>query len=181
MIKFNATTRKTANVEFSYSESCKNVYKTFSVEIDGKRSNTVGLRAFLGRNPLVVMLSEDTPDIIGAKTYFWTPCGNASGRRSAERRRNDEVSGWLSDNGFTDSDINLNHLFVGQGRRRGESIGVDHTGYFFQKHGVKFHWTTFRQINIEVGRMKTVNSGLTAKQKRVRRAADLYIEVRAEA
>lgn len=34
-------------VFFSYSESCKNVYKSFSVTIKGKKSNSRGLQKYL--------------------------------------------------------------------------------------------------------------------------------------
>jgi len=34
--------------EFHYSESCKNVYKTFSVTRNGKRSNITAIRKMLG-------------------------------------------------------------------------------------------------------------------------------------
>ncbi len=34
--------------EFHYSESCKNVYKTFSVTSNGKRSNITAIRKILG-------------------------------------------------------------------------------------------------------------------------------------
>lgn len=38
------------------------------------------------------------PEILTANTYFWTPSGSASGRRSNERRRIGEVTAFVEAN-----------------------------------------------------------------------------------
>ena len=40
----------------------------------------------------------EIPSIMTANTYFWTPSGSASGRRSNEKRRNGEVAEFLAEN-----------------------------------------------------------------------------------
>ena len=46
---FSVCDAKIGNIEvhFSYSESCKNVYKTFSVYKDGKKSNILTIRKLI--------------------------------------------------------------------------------------------------------------------------------------
>ena len=93
MLKFQDG--KTAEVNFSYSESCKNVYKSFGVFIDGRKSNLTGLKRFLDH-------PDEIPSIIRANTYFWTPARNAGGRRANEKRHMDEVARWLKREGFSE-------------------------------------------------------------------------------
>jgi len=38
------------------------------------------------------------PDIMTANTYYWSPSGSASGRRSNEARRNGEVARFIAAN-----------------------------------------------------------------------------------
>ncbi len=38
------------------------------------------------------------PDILTANTYFWSPAGSASGRRSNEKRHNGEVERFIQAN-----------------------------------------------------------------------------------
>lgn len=38
------------------------------------------------------------PEILTANTYFWTPAGSASSRRSVEKRRNNEVAQFIEAN-----------------------------------------------------------------------------------
>jgi hypothetical protein len=80
-------------VKFDYNETCNHVYKHFSVTRNGKKSNIVGLRKHLS-DP------DNIPEIVTAKTYFWSSSNYASGRRSNERRRNQEVRTWLLSEGF---------------------------------------------------------------------------------
>jgi len=153
MIKFNENIKKLATVEFEYSESCSNIYKRFYVSIDGKRSNIVGLKKFL-------IDSDDIPYIVTANTYFWTPRGDAAIRRFREDKRREEVYFWLRREGFSD-EITLNQYFTG--RRRGERIGADNNGYFFEKFGEKYHWDKFSDIDIERGRQEIVKRVTLAK------------------
>ena len=77
-------------VEFDYSESCRNVYKTFKVYINNKKSNVKGLLKYV---------SNEVPNILTANTYFWNSCSNAASRRSNEQRKMNEVEQFfLSEN-----------------------------------------------------------------------------------
>jgi len=167
MIKFNEKLKKTVSVEFDYRESCAHVYKTFSVHIDGKKSNIVGLKKFLE-------VPEYIPDIIKANTYFWHPAGNASSRHWNETRNNEIVDNWLISEGFTALDISLNDHFPGIGRRRGETIGIDDAGYYFSKWGEKYHVEKYNQINsntIEIAR-----NAIIARKNEKRLSVDYMIK-----
>ena len=141
LVKFDEKTKKYCVVVWDWSESCRNVYKTFNVFINGKKSNIIGLKKWVDPDTI--------PDIITANTYFWTPGGSASSRRSNERRRTAEGIEWLESNGFAQY-TNLNHMI--SGRRRGEKIGLDTNGFVFEKSGEKYHFGSFKNIDLQVAR-----------------------------
>lgn len=80
-------------VVFSYDESCNNVYKTFNVYINNKKSNIRGLKKYLKD-------IDDIPEVITAKTFFWKPGRCADMRRRNEARIILEVESWLNSEGF---------------------------------------------------------------------------------
>lgn len=82
---------KTIQVGFSYSESCKNCYKSQYVIIDGKRSNIRGLKKYV---------KGELPFIMTASTFFWKSGSAASQRRHNEYKRESEVEAFLMENGF---------------------------------------------------------------------------------
>jgi len=167
MLKFNEKIKKSLSVEFNYSESCRNVYKSVGYAIDGRSTNLTGAKKFFDS-------PENIPGIIRANTYFWTPGGNTSARRSNERYRENEVKDWLKSEGFM-SEINLNKYFTG--RRRGENIGADGDGYFFEKFGERYHWEKFREVDIKKARREIVRRVKISKQiKKINRILKLNPE-----
>lgn len=51
-------------------------------------------------NATITSTTVEIPSILTAKTYFWSPAGNAAGRRSNEQRRLAEVENFLTSAGF---------------------------------------------------------------------------------
>lgn len=148
-------------VDFDYAESCRNVYKTFSVFRNGKKSNIRGLKKYL---------KTDTPHILTANCYFWLPSQNASGRRFNEDRRNTEAYNYFMSEGFTeDSRFYIDAPFT---LKRGETYGVDDQGYFFEYRKEQYHFgfkkvfeTDLEQARIAIRIRRENNIQNARKQK----------------
>jgi hypothetical protein len=141
LVKFDKKTKRYCVVNWDWSESCRNVYKRFEVFINGKKSNLTGLKNWVD--------TESIPDIVSANTYFWSPGGSASNRRSNERRRTQEGIDWLETNGFRRY-INIENEI--KGRRRGEKFGIDVDGFVFEKSGEKYHWDNLKNVDLQAAR-----------------------------
>ena len=92
MVAILNSEKNVVEVQFDYSESCKNVYKTFCVKINGKNSNRKGLDKYL--------TDKDYPSILTKNTWFWNPCGSAGERRRSEIKKNAEVREFFERNKF---------------------------------------------------------------------------------
>jgi hypothetical protein len=90
--KFFGKEKTLVEIEFTYSESCRNVYKHFSVYRNGKKSNIRGLLRFLE--------NKNYPEILTQNCYFWHPASVANMRRRNEEKRNDEVVEYFISEGF---------------------------------------------------------------------------------
>jgi len=77
-------------IKFYYKESVRHVYKKVHYFIN---KNRVTLRKIRKYFPKV-------PYIFTANTYFWSPGGKASYRRSRESNRYEEVEEWFKEKGF---------------------------------------------------------------------------------
>jgi len=86
-------TKDNVIVIFDYSESCKNVYKTFKVYINDKKSNVVGLRKYLTNK-------ERLPDICTKNTYFFHSLSSANQRRNREKNIKSEVCRYFESENF---------------------------------------------------------------------------------
>lgn len=164
LVKFNPETKKYCVVVWDWSESCRNVYKTFNVFINGKKSNITGLKNWVD--------PESIPDIISANTYFWTPGGSASGRRSNERRRTNEGIEWLESQGFAQY-VNLNNMI--SGRRRGENFGLDTDGFVFTKSGENYHFGNLKSVDLQAAR-DAISKRIA--ERRAKKSNDLRIKRR---
>lgn len=116
-------------VVFDYSESCRNVYKTFTVHKNGKKSNIRGLEKFL---------ATTHPSILTQNTYFWNPSTSAGGRRHNESRRNSEVEDYF----FKSEDFSDTSTFYLESRNlnKGEKFGIDERGYFLEIRKERYHF-----------------------------------------
>lgn len=158
---------KLAVVEFSYSESCHNVYKKFSVEINGKKSNIVGLRKFLS-------FENEMPSIITANTYFWHPSANSGGRRYNEAKREQEALAYFLKEGFVEDAIYPVSI-PGLIPLQKEAMGIDEVGYYLKVKAEKYHF----------GFVKVANKDLAFAReeilKRRRLTVQSYFDKRASA
>lgn len=138
--KYFETEKTIIEVSFSYKESCRNIYKHFSVTRNGKSSNITGLKKFL---------KSDYPSILTANTYFWTPNCNASGRRRAEERRESEVFDYFTAEGFS---LDENTFYLeSEKTAKGETFGIDsENGYFIEYRGHKYHFGYVKKITAEM-------------------------------
>lgn len=64
---------------------------TFTVQTANGKTRVFKTRKGAENHAAKHAVSLQIPGIVTANTYFWTPSGNASGRRSSERRRNAEI------------------------------------------------------------------------------------------
>jgi hypothetical protein len=81
----------------------------------------------------------EVPYIVTTNTYFWTPQGSASGRRSAEKRRNAELEQFSDqfekvptvyvDGSYSESCKNVYKSVVYKVRRDGEWLSTNLTGF----------------------------------------------------
>lgn len=120
--------------DFSYSESCRNVYVKKSVHKNGLKST---LQAFAKASGRTV---EDIPYVLTANTYFWRPAGNAAGRRYNEEKREREIESFMIDNEH-EAEQQLNRMFAHDlNLKRGEIIKVNNLGAFLQYRGHDYHF-----------------------------------------
>lgn len=119
--------------DFSYSESCNNVYTTKSVYRNGSKSTLPAFAKASGR------AVEDIPYILTANTYFWNPSSSPSGRRRNERIRGAEMAAFMIDN-EVEATRELNEMFA-QHLEKGESIQVDTLGAFLRYKGHDYHFS----------------------------------------
>lgn len=78
-------------VWFSYTESYR-VFKTFSVEINGKKSNWIGLKKYLE--------CKERPRMIAVSTHFWEPEVFERDRCRSERHKVHEIEEFFIYEGF---------------------------------------------------------------------------------
>lgn len=70
--------------------------KTFTVQTSNGKTRVFKTRRGAENHAAKHSHTIDIPRIVTANTYFWTPAGNASGRRSNERRREAEIEDFAS-------------------------------------------------------------------------------------
>lgn len=116
--------------DFSYSESCRNVYITKSVHKNGNKSTLPAFAKASG--------NREIPYILTANTYFWNPSSSSRGRRYNEQRREAEIEEFMIDN-EDEAESELNEMFA-QFLEKGESIKVDHLGAFLSYKGHGYHF-----------------------------------------
>jgi len=122
-------------ITFDYSESCHNVYKHFEVFKNGSKSNIKGLEKFLESTP---------PDILTAKTYFWSPSCNASGRRYNENRHNGSAESFFITEKFSYDPV---FYLENSSLLKGESFGIDSEhGFFLEYRNEKYHFGYVKKI-----------------------------------
>lgn len=119
--------------DFSYSESCNNVYVTKSIRKNGRKSTLPAFAKASGRT------AEDIPYILTANTYFWNPSTSSSGRRYNEKKREGEMKEFMIDNADK-ATKKLNEMFA-QYLEKGESIQVDTLGAFLRYKGHDYHFS----------------------------------------
>ncbi len=108
--------------EFSYQESCHHVYVKKCVYKNGYKSTIIAFAKASGRT------KEDIPNILRANTYFWHPSNSASGRRSNEVKREDEMRSFMIDNS-EEATFKLNLIFSAD-LNVSEKILVDYRGAY---------------------------------------------------
>lgn len=118
--------------DFSYSESCRNVYVNKSVHKNGMKSTLPAFAKASGRTV------DDIPYILTANTFFWSPAGNASQRRRNEEYREKEIESFMIDN-RNEAEQQLNRIFA-EYIAKGERIKVDNLGAFLQYRGHDYHF-----------------------------------------
>jgi hypothetical protein len=64
---------------------------TFTVQTANGKTRTFKTRRGAENHARKNIINIEVPQIVTANTYFWSPNGSASGRRSAERRREAEI------------------------------------------------------------------------------------------
>ncbi len=151
LYKFDEQTRTYIKVVFNYSESCHNVYRTFNVFANGKKSNRKALDKFV---------KSEYPAVITSNTYFWSPSSSASGRRSNEKRIDKTVEQFFNAEGFAEKDyfeLNNDYLF------EKEKFGIDELGYYLLYRKEKYH---FGFINIKKIKKEQINDAREAIKKR---------------
>lgn len=142
MYKYFEKTKTFVQVIFDYRESTRNVYKTFQVFINGKKSNIRGLQNHISTTP---------PQILTANTYFWTPSANAGGRRRNEERRNNEVYDYfIGTEGFSTEDT---FYLDDKKLAAGEKFGIDaDLGFFLEYRKEKYHFGFGKRHNFDIAR-----------------------------
>lgn len=154
---------------FSYSESCNNVYMNKSVHRNGQKSTLPAFAKASGRTV------EDIPYILTANTYFWSPASNSSGRRYNERKRESEIENFMWEN-KEQAISELNEMFS-KNLMKGEKIGVDVLGAYLSYRKHDYHFTgniteksiADTRIAIRERRMKDIKAYRVQKLQREER------------
>jgi hypothetical protein len=142
LYKYIESQKTFIEVKFTYEESCANVYKHFTVTINGKKSNIKGLEKYLN--------DKDYPSILTANTYFWHSGNTASWRRSNEEKRNGEVYDYFTKENFVAEDT---FYLENQNLLKGEKFGIDsENGYFLEYRGEKYHFGFVKKYDFEEAR-----------------------------
>ncbi len=115
--------------EFSYSESCHNVYLHKSIYRNGAKSTVP---------TFAKVTNQEVPEILTANVYFWHPGANAAWRRSNEKNRNSELAYFMRDN-KEEAEEKLNEMFA-EHLIRGEKICVDRLGAYLSYRGHDYHF-----------------------------------------
>ena len=79
-------------VWFSYTENESGVFKTFSVEINGKKSNWTGLKKYLE--------CKERPRMIASNTRFWIPEQTVKDIHRSELHKVHEIDEFFIYEGF---------------------------------------------------------------------------------
>ena len=88
--------------EFHYRETCGNVYLTKKIYRNGNKSTVTAYAKASG---------QDVSDsILTCNTYFWYSGSSAGQRRSNERKRNNELEGYMIDN-YEEAYAQVNALY----------------------------------------------------------------------
>jgi hypothetical protein len=115
--------------EFSYSESCHNVYLHKSIYRNGAKSTVP---------TFAKVTNQEVPEILTANVYFWHPGANAAWRRSNEKNRNSELADFMRDN-KKEAEEKLNEMFA-KHLIRGEKICVDRLGAYLSYRNNDYHF-----------------------------------------
>jgi hypothetical protein len=140
--KFYQSEKTYFEIDFNYSESCKNVYKHFTVYKNGSKSNATTIKKFC----------PDLPEICTASTYFWNSGRSASSRRNNEIRRQEEVENYFLSKGF--SAYEVEEYIETPLAKKFEKIGVDSQGFFLEFRNEKYHTDRLTRPAIETARTK---------------------------